>query len=69
MEIVLDDFKKLRNSSSHIQKNVFRSVQRHDSRHNEVIFHAEVRWLSRGKVLLERVLQLWQELLVLLARQ
>jgi len=34
--------------------NVFRSVKRHDSRHNEVIFHAEASWLSRGKVL-ERV--------------
>jgi len=25
--------------------NVVRSVQRHDSRHNDVIFHAEARWL------------------------
>ena len=31
-------------------------MQRHDSRYNEVIFHAEARWLSRGKVL-ERVFQ------------
>ena len=35
-------------------------MQRHDSRHNEVIFHAEARWLSRGKVV-ECVFQLWQE--------
>jgi len=47
---------------------VFRSVQRHDSRHSEVIFHTEARWLSREKVL-QRVLQLWQELRVFLARQ
>jgi len=46
--------------------NVFRSVQRHDSRHNGVIFHTEARWLSRGK---ERVFQLWQELRVFLARK
>ena len=25
-------------------------MQRHDSRHNEVIFHAVARWLSKGKV-------------------
>jgi len=43
-------------------------VQRHDSRHNEFIFHAEARWVSRGKVL-ERVFQLWQELRVFLAQQ
>ena len=43
-------------------------MQRHDSRHNEVIFHAEARWLSRGKVL-ERVFQLWQELRVFLAQE
>jgi len=43
-------------------------VQRQDSRHNEVIFHAEVRWLSRGKVL-ERVFYLWQKLRVYLAQQ
>jgi len=48
--------------------NVFRSVQRHSSRHNEVIFHAEARWLSRGKVL-QRVFQLWQELPVRLAQR
>jgi len=43
-------------------------VQGHDNRHNEVIFHAEARWLSRGKML-ERVLQLWQDLRVFLAQQ
>ena len=42
-------------------------MQRHDSRHNEIIFHAEARWLSMGKVL-ERVFQLWQELRVFLAQ-
>jgi len=48
--------------------NVFESVQRHDSRHNDVVFRAEARWLSRGK-LLERVFQLWQKLRVFLAQQ
>jgi len=48
--------------------NVFRRVQRHDSRHNKVIFHAAARWLSRGKVL-ERVFQLWQKLRVFFAQQ
>ena len=43
-------------------------MQRHDSRHNEVIFHAEARWLSKGKVL-ERVFQLWQELRLFLAQE
>jgi len=35
---------------------------------NEVIFHAEARWLSRGKVL-ERVFDLWQVLRVFLSQQ
>jgi len=43
-------------------------VQRHDSRHNKVIFHAAARRLSRGKVL-ERVFQLWQKLQVFFAQQ
>jgi len=29
--------------------NVFRSGQKYDSRHNEVIFHAEARWLFQRK--------------------
>jgi len=47
--------------------NVFRSVQRHSSRHNEVIFHAEARCSSRE--VLQRVFQLWQELQVWLAQR
>jgi len=66
-EIVLEDVKKLRSTFKEAS-NVFRSVQRHDSRHNEVIFDAEERWLSRGNVL-ERVFQLWQELRVFLAQR
>jgi len=43
---------------------VFRSVQRHDSRHNQVKFHSEARWLSRGKVL-ERVRKAHSEIQIM----
>jgi len=49
------------------ESSVFRSVQRHDRRPDEVIFQVEARWLSRGKVL-EPVFQLWQKLRVFLAQ-
>ena len=70
MEVVLEDVKKLKNSSSHIRRSIerFQKCAKHDSRHNEVILHAEACWLSRGKVS-EHVFQLWQELRVFLAQQ
>ena len=46
---------------------VFRSMHRHGSRRNEVIYHAEARWLSRGNVS-DRVFQLRQELRFFLAQ-
>jgi len=48
--------------------NVFRSVQQHGSRCNEVIYHAEARCLSREKVL-ERVFNLRQKLRTFLAQR
>jgi len=50
------------------EANLFKRVQRHESRHNKIIFHAEARWLSRGNVL-ECVFQLWQELRDFLTQQ
>jgi len=48
--------------------NVYRSVQQHGSRRNEVIYHAEARCLSREKVL-ERVFQLRQKLRAFIAQK
>ena len=48
--------------------NVFWRVQRHGSRRNEIIYHAEAQFLSREKVL-ERVFQLRQKLRAFLAQK
>ena len=66
-EIVLDEVK---NCAFHLltlkeASNVFWSVQRHGSRRNKIIYHAEAWCLSRVKVL-ERVFQLRQKLRIFL---
>jgi len=70
LEIVLDDVKNFVNFiRSHFQEasSVFRILQRHESRHSEIIYHAEARWVTRGNVS-EQVFQLRQELRVFLAQ-
>jgi len=69
LEFVLDDVKNCEFHPFTIKEasNIFRSVQRRVSRHNEVVYF-EALWLSRRKVS-ERVLQLRQELRDSLAQQ
>jgi len=69
LEFVLDDVKNCEFHPFTIKEasNIFRSVQRHVSRHNEVVYF-EALWLSRRKVS-ERVFQLRQELRDFLAQQ